>query len=185
MRIRDRIKELRRVPASELQPHPMNWRTHPRAQQEALRGVLAEVGYADALLVRESTDGQLMLIDGHLRAETTPDSIVPVLILDVDEAEAAKILATLDPLATMAQSDTAKLNGLLQRVETGNEAVRDLLAQLAAETGVTTSSEAEPAPPPNLVTRFAIVVECASEEQQRQLLEQFQAQGLDCRALVA
>ena len=46
MQIRDRIKELRRVPASELLPNPKNWRTHPVAQQDALRGVLAEVGYA-------------------------------------------------------------------------------------------------------------------------------------------
>ena len=50
MKIRDRIKELRRVRAGELRPHPKNWRTHPAAQQDALRGVLAEIGYADALL---------------------------------------------------------------------------------------------------------------------------------------
>ena len=65
MKIRDRIKELRRVPASELQPNPKNWRTHPQAQQDALRGVLAEVGYAGALLARETPEGGLMLIDGH------------------------------------------------------------------------------------------------------------------------
>ena len=46
MQIRDRIKELRRVPASELLPNPKNWRTHPVAQQDALRGVLAEIGRA-------------------------------------------------------------------------------------------------------------------------------------------
>ncbi|MCP4549657.1 MAG: hypothetical protein GY835_24645, partial [bacterium] len=57
MIIRDRITELRRVKASELRPHPANWRTHPKAQQDALRGVLAEIGYADALLCRELPDG--------------------------------------------------------------------------------------------------------------------------------
>ena len=88
MQIRDRIKELRRVKATELRPNPANWRTHPVAQQDALRGVLAEIGYADALLARETDDGELVLIDGHLRAETTPDVMVPVLVLDVDEAEA-------------------------------------------------------------------------------------------------
>ena len=31
MQIRDRIKELRRVRAGELRPHPHNWRTHPDA----------------------------------------------------------------------------------------------------------------------------------------------------------
>ncbi len=62
-------------------------------------GVLAEMGYADALLARELPDGSLELIDGHLRAETTPDMEVPVLILDLDDAEAAKLLALHDPLA--------------------------------------------------------------------------------------
>jgi len=56
VQIRDRIKELRRVPASELLPNPKNWRTHPVAQQDALRGVLAEVGYADALIARETPE---------------------------------------------------------------------------------------------------------------------------------
>src|SRR5580704_15039100 len=92
LQVRDRIRELRRVRARELLPNRKNWRRHPKAQAEALRGLLAEVGYADALLVRELPDGRLVLIDGHLRAETTPDSEVPVLVLDVTAEEADKIL---------------------------------------------------------------------------------------------
>jgi hypothetical protein len=94
--IRDRIRELRRARASDLLRNPKNWRRHPKAQADALRGLLAEVGYADALLVRELPDARLMIIDGHLRAETTPDALVPVLVLDVTEEEADKILLTLD-----------------------------------------------------------------------------------------
>lgn len=114
MKIRDRIRELRRVPASDLLPNPKNWRTHPKAQQDALRGVLAEVGMADACLARELPDGSLMLIDGHLRAETAADATVPVLVLDVTEAEADKILATLDPLAAMAEQDSEVLASLFK-----------------------------------------------------------------------
>src|SRR5712672_1449559 len=117
MQVRDRIKELRRVKASELRPNPRNWRTHPSAQQDALRGLLAEIGYADALLARELPDGSLMLVDGHLRAETTPDAQVPVLVLDVSAEEADKILLTLDPLAAMAESATEKLNALATSVK--------------------------------------------------------------------
>jgi len=69
---RDRIVELRRVPARELIPNPKNWRRHPARQVAALRAVLEEIGYADVLLARETPEG-MMLIDGHLRAETTPD----------------------------------------------------------------------------------------------------------------
>ena len=41
--IRDRVKKLRRVKASKLVPHPGNWRTHPKEQRDALRGLLAEI----------------------------------------------------------------------------------------------------------------------------------------------
>ena len=82
MKIRDRIKQFRRVPAGRLRPNPKNWRTHPESQRNALRGVLAEVGYADALLARELPDGSLELIDGHLRAELTPEMEVPMTIVN-------------------------------------------------------------------------------------------------------
>jgi len=73
MHIRDRIKDFRRVSASLLCPNPKNWRTHNTRQRNVLKGILAEIGYADALLARELPDGSLQLIDGHLRAETTPN----------------------------------------------------------------------------------------------------------------
>jgi hypothetical protein len=136
MNIRNRVKSLRMVPASDLKPNPKNWRTHPQSQQDALRGVLAEVGLADACLARELPDGSLMLIDGHLRAETLGDGDVPVLVLDVNEAEADKILATLDPLAAMADSDAAKLDELLRNVDTGSEALQQMLASTASEAGL-------------------------------------------------
>ncbi|MHC4579788.1 MAG: DNA modification methylase [Planctomycetota bacterium] len=131
MLIRDRIVELRRVPARELRPHPKNWRTHPPAQQEALRGILEEVGLADALLVREMPDGSLQLIDGHLRAETTPDQEVPVLVLDVTAEEADKLLASLDPLAGLAGTDPEKLRDLVADLETDSEALQAMFNDLA------------------------------------------------------
>ncbi|MGD0516411.1 MAG: ParB N-terminal domain-containing protein [Thermoguttaceae bacterium] len=134
MQIRDRIKELRRVRASELRPNPRNWRTHPQAQRDALCGVLAEVGYANALLARELPDGSLELIDGHLRAETTPDMEVPVLILDLNDSEAAKLLALHDPLAAMAEANDEMLAGLIADVETENDAVQAMLDKMLTET---------------------------------------------------
>src|SRR5271170_4436291 len=131
MKIRDRIKELRRVPASQLRPNPRNWRTHSEAQRNALQGVLAEVGYAGALLARELPDGSLELIDGHLRAEATPDSTVPVLVLDVNEAEANLILATHDPLANMAGTSAEALEALLNEVHSESPAIQAMWNDLA------------------------------------------------------
>jgi ParB-like chromosome segregation protein Spo0J len=124
------------VPASDLRPNPKNWRTHPKAQQDALRGVLSEIGLADACLARELPDGSLMLIDGHLRAETLGDGDVPVLVLDVNEAEADKLLATLDPLAAMADSDAARFEELLHTVNTSSQALQELIAETAKQAGL-------------------------------------------------
>lgn len=133
MQIRDRVVELRRVRAGDLAPNPANWRTHPQAQQDALRGILAEIGYADVLLARELQDGRLMLVDGHARAELTPDSIVPVVVLDVTEDEARKLLLSLDPLAGMAGADDVRLANLLAEVETESGPLQELFDGLARE----------------------------------------------------
>ena len=113
---RDRIKSLRRVRAGDLQPHPKNWRRHPEGQRAALAAILEEVGFADALLVREVDKG-LQIIDGHLRADLDPDQKVPCLVLDVNEEEAEKLLATFDPLAGLAETDAEQLAGLMEDIE--------------------------------------------------------------------
>ena len=133
MNIRDRIKELRRVKARTLTPHPKNWRKHPEVQQDAIGGLLGEIGYADALLARELPDGSLELIDGHLRAEITPNADVPVLVLDLDDQEAEKLLALHDPLARLAEADDDILADLLAHVETANTAVQAVLDQVLAQ----------------------------------------------------
>ena len=185
MPIRDRVTELRRVRASDLRPNPRNWRTHPPEQQDALRGLIAEVGFADALLARELEDGTLMLIDGHLRAETTPDALVPVLVLDVDEAEAAKILLTLDPLAGMATRLDDKLRDLLDEVSTENEAVAALLDGLA-QSYVNTDAETPSASDrPEVVVpeSYQVVVECRDEDDQQIVFERMRSEGYKCRVL--
>jgi len=185
MQVRDRIQELRRVPANRLRPHPKNWRTHPVAQQDALRGILAEIGYADALLARELPDGALELIDGHLRAEVTPNMEVPVLVLDLDEHEAAKLLALHDPLAALAETDREALAGLLGDVETENDAVRKLLDRMQSPAADAWEGDSAAGDPPevDVAEAFQVVVECDGEAQQKQLYERLTAEGWKCRLL--
>lgn len=182
MQIRDRVKELRRVRASELAPNPRNWRTHPDAQRDALRGVLAEIGYADALLVRELSDGRLELIDGHLRAETTPDALVPVLVLDVNEQEALKILLTHDPLAAMAGVDARQVSELVAEHPFDSPAVNEMLARLEQDVA---AAEADLADQPEVAIpeSFQVVVECESEEEQQAVYERMREEGYKCRVL--
>ena len=185
MQIRDRIKELRRVKAAELKPHPRNWRTHPKVQRDALRGVLAEVGYADALVARELPDASLQLIDGHLRAETTPEMEVPVLVVDLNDEETAKLLATLDPLGAMAEADRDVLAELVAEVETENESVRVLLEGMLGGPGSSGDGPAAEQLPPEkrIVDTYQVVVDCRDEDHQREVYERLSGEGLSCRPL--
>lgn len=132
--IRDRVKELRRVRASDLQDNTGNWRLHPAFQRDALRAVLEEVGIAGALTAYHSprNHGALTLIDGHLRKDAAPGTEWPCLILDVTDAEADKLLATLDPLSALAETNGQALQDLLDAViaDTHTPDLRSLLTDL-------------------------------------------------------
>jgi hypothetical protein len=149
--IRDRVTELVRVRAGDLVPNPSNWRRHPERHRAALRGLLREIGYADAILARREGE-DLVLIDGHLRQSLDPNQVVPVLVLDVTESEAQTLLATLDPLAALAVPDPDALARLLESVKSSSGAVNDLLEGLARDAGIalarlrTDPDEAPPLP---------------------------------------
>ncbi len=125
-----------RSPA-ELAENPANWRRHPEAQINALSDVLSEVGWAGACLYNERTQ---RLIDGHARKKVALDQgaeRIPVLVGSWDEETERKILATLDPLASMAEADVVKLDALLRGVQTSSQAVAAMLAKMATDAGIT------------------------------------------------
>lgn len=127
----------------QLLANPANWRVHPGHQQEALAGVLSEVGWVQQVIVNRRTGH---LIDGHLRvalAMRRNEPTVPVLYVDLDPEEEALVLATLDPLAAMATADAEKLDALLRDVRTSDAAIQAMLDQLAQDAGVV-PSDAEP-----------------------------------------
>lgn len=182
MKTRDRVVELRRVKASELRHNAKNWRTHPAEQREALRGVLDDIGYADALLARQLDDGHLELIDGHLRAETTPDDVVPVLILDVSDAEADKLLAVLDPLASLAGTSESALSELLGGIATDNDELRGFLDHVANEY-LDHDSAGDADTDLMIPEMYQVVVDCDDESAQRVLYERLVEEGYRCRVL--
>lgn len=120
----------------QLLANPNNFRIHPKAQQDALAGVLNEVGWVQRVLVNRRTGH---VIDGHLRvalAISRREAAVPVVYVDLDEAEERLILATLDPLSALAATDAAQLEALLRDVSTGDAALLQMLSDLAAREGI-------------------------------------------------
>jgi len=130
--MKDRIKSLKRIPASKLVPHPKNHRVHSDHQKRALQGVLDEIGWSDALIVREHKDGY-QILDGHCRSELTTDKI-PCLVVDLTDYEAELFLASFDHLSSMAGVDQSKLDELLSELSVKNADVQAMLDDLASKT---------------------------------------------------
>jgi len=124
-----------------LQAHPGNWRRHPRSQAAALSGVLSEVGYVSSVIVNERSG---RILDGHLRvslAVERDEVSVPVVYVDLDDAEERLVLATFDPLGALAERDNAALRDLLGSFDDDDERLRHLVSFVATDGG---SSIVEP-----------------------------------------
>lgn len=172
---------------AELVAHPQNWRQHPKLQSDAMEGVLTEVGWVAPVIVNDRTGHML---DGHLRvsrALSRNQPTVPVLYVDLSEAEELEILATFDPLSAMAAKDADQLAALLDQVSSGETAVQAMLDQLAQDAGITPmlASSAENADINDIPAQFMVIVECRTEHEQVALLQRFMDEGLSCRALTS
>jgi len=138
---RNRIVDFGTMRADQFQAHPRNWRTHPPQQRRALATSLNNVGWVGAVLVNRQTGH---LLDGHERLwqalEQGDETPVPYIEVDVSEDEEHLILATLDPIGAMAETDADMLAGLLAELgdvpEFDAEDVSALLAEIAEQTGV-------------------------------------------------
>lgn len=143
--VRDRVKELRRVKAKDLRANPKNFRHHPAQQREAFRSVVNQIGFCGACLAREE-DGQVLLIDGHMRAdEVHEEAEIPCLILDVTAAEADLLLATHDPIGLMADNDSQQLYSLLQGVDAVDGSLHALWSEMIDKGEVQSNLSESPA----------------------------------------
>jgi hypothetical protein len=187
--VRNRIKRHARMRAGDLLPHELNPRRHSEAQRAALAALYAEIGFARSLLAYELPDGRLKLIDGHLRQDLTPDMEVDVEVLDVNDAEARALLLSLDPLAQLADYDRTALDRLRALASTSSDAVANLWASIGQTNAAVAETLAAARTPPqhteDIPEQFLILIECADERSQRELLQRFQQEGLKCKALVS
>jgi hypothetical protein len=164
----------------QLLANPRNWRIHPKAQQDALAGVLDEVGWVQTVIVNKRTG---FVIDGHLRvaaAISHGDATIPVTYVDLSEEEEGEILATFDPLSAMAAADKGSLVELLNEVTTDNEAVENMLASLSgslqAQDRELEEIDMERLPVKPLWCLMAIPLSKAGEA--REILKQIEALGI-------
>ena len=138
---RIRNKGIRLVRVADIEDNPLNFRTHPEAQRAAFAGVETELGFYGYPDVYETEAGTIRLIDGQLRKEHLlskygNEATIEVNMTDFDEDEAKKALLTHDPLSAMAEADRVLLDQLLREVDTGDEALQQMMTDLADEAGL-------------------------------------------------
>ena len=128
---RNRIIRTGEEVPDQLLANPRNWRIHPKYQQDALNSVLASVGWVTHVIVNERTGH---VLDGHARvalAISRDEPTVPCTYVDLDEAEEAVVLATFDPIGTMAVTDRAMLDNVIRGVGTTDDDLAAVLADVS------------------------------------------------------
>lgn len=124
------------VEPDQLLANPKNFRRHPNAQREALRGSLNELGIIAPVIVNRLTG---FVLDGHARVEeyiTAGVKEVPVGYVEIPPEKEALALLSLDPIAAMAEADTEALDSLLREVSTSEAGLQAMLAGLAEDAGL-------------------------------------------------
>lgn len=124
---RNRIVRYSEESPDQLLANPQNYRTHPGSQASALRDIMKEVGIVQNVIANERTGH---IVDGHLRvmeALKAGQPTIPVTWVDLSPEEEAMILATFDPISTLAGLDAEILDGLLENVQTESEAINNLI----------------------------------------------------------
>jgi hypothetical protein len=168
-------------PADQFQANPQNYRKHPQRQRDAVSASLRSIGWIATVIENRQTGN---LIDGHERVwQALPNNEdVPYLEVDLSPDEERLALAVFDPITNMAEIDPAIFDDLLHDINTDEPALQALLDELAG--GMKDISDVDSSPQLGGL-EYRIVILCASETQQTELLERFETEGLNCQALIS
>jgi len=104
-------------PVDQLLAHPRNPKIHPTAQTEAVKAIIARVGWLDAVKVNVRTQH---VLDGHDRIKAAMQAgqpTVPVLFVDVPEADEGLVLGSFDYVGALAGTDPAVYDELLAALQ--------------------------------------------------------------------
>jgi len=144
------------VAPGSLVANPLHHHTHPAKQSELLAASIGEVGFLRSVTVNKTTGN---LVDGHERVEQAIKSkqrYIDVEYVELTESEERLALATLDEIGGMATIDPEKLEKLLAELQPGDDALKEMLADMERAAGLDTTGIEEtetPEPPADPVTQ--------------------------------
>ena len=126
-----------RVPAGQLLANPFNHRRHPHKQRDVVEGSIRELGFLKSVIVNKTTGH---VIDGHERImqalQHGENVLVDVEYIELSEAQEKLALLVLDKSSELATVDDDAFEQLMKDVQTGEQAVADMLTEWAQDLGL-------------------------------------------------
>lgn len=157
-------------PAKDFVLNPLNWRTHPDLQREAMAAILGEVGWVQRVLVNKTTGNTL---DGHLRVEEAlkkgENTPVPYVEVELTETEERKILALFDRISQMAGKDVEKYQELTDLIEFDSPVLGQILADMQQSEDLNLEDFFRQDVPSAEESRFAIEIVFDTESEYREV----------------
>lgn len=179
------------VPADSIKQHQQN---PNNGDEDVVRESILQNGVYRPIFVsaktREIVAGHTQYaVEVQLQLDAGIDEpMVPVMFIDGGAAEAKRILAVDNGAAAKAKMDDGLLLQLLRELEQSDAGLlgsgydADDMAKLARDdSDQLGDGDGEPGVGDG---ELAVIVTCRDEEQQSQLLERFEEEGLVCRALM-
>jgi hypothetical protein len=118
-----------------------------------------------------------------LLSRAVPEQEVEVEVLDLTEDETRVLLLSLDPLATLAQTQEVLHARLMECTPVDCPELQTLWQ--ARVSACIDTPEARDRPAAELPEQYLVLITCRDERQQTELLARFQGEGLECRALLS
>jgi hypothetical protein len=109
--------------------NPQNYKIHGMRQQSAIHKILYDVGFVQSVIVNDVTGH---LIDGHLRVHMALSNnikLIPVTHVELTEEEEATVLASFDPIGSLAKIDNVKFSELLDSMKSFDESIKTLITR--------------------------------------------------------
>jgi ParB-like chromosome segregation protein Spo0J len=163
----------------QLMANPLNWRKHPAQQVDALEGLLKQVGWVQRVIVNKRTGH---VVDGHARVELAirrNEVSVPVVYVDLSEAEERLVLSALDPIGGLAITDADKLGELLRDVSAEDAGLQALLADLGKTIGIDLDDPHDIDEVDEIKEECTIIIVCENWNQREEAIDRLGGKKVD------
>ena len=177
----------RRVSIDDVIEDPANARKHGDVNLKSIETSLRLYGQVEPLVVQRST---MKVIGGNGRLKVMRKlgwTEVDIADTEIDNAGAAALGIVLNRTAELAEWNNDILDSVLREIDTGDEELQALLSQLADDENLYDLTDDEPGASDDknvdVESINAVLVECGTESEQRQVFEEMQKRGMKCRVL--